>query len=66
MIPLNERADRLAERGRSGEPCLFYSGGFAPSGQMNPNFRWRDVDGVVGFLLFLIRGGQYSRSSLQA
>ena len=30
LLPLNERADRLAERGRSGDPCLFCRGGSTP------------------------------------
>ena len=51
LLPLNERADRLAERGRSGEPCLFYIGGSTPSALMNQSFRSSDVDGVVEFSL---------------
>ena len=28
LLPLNESADRLAERGRLGTPCLFFGNGF--------------------------------------
>ena len=47
LLPLNEGADRLAERGRSGDPCFVLQCWVTPLVRMSISYQWRDVDGVV-------------------
>ena len=50
LLPLNERADRLAERGRSGDPCLTLGDGSIPLELTSHNWQWNVVGGAAASL----------------